>query len=91
MEANSIKTVIGQETIAQVPVRVAAEIGRVSRTLNEALGMKPGEVVDLAQAPNDPVCIYIDGVKYASGQLTVVDGQWAVKLEKIFSSPVDRP
>ena len=83
----TLEEVISQNVISQVPVRVTAEMGRISSNLKDALNMKPGEVIDLEQAPDDPVHVYVDGVRYAIGRLTVVDGQWAVRLDKIVAKP----
>jgi flagellar motor switch protein FliN/FliY len=71
------------DSMSRVPVRVAAELGRSKLSLHDALSIRPGEVLDLDKNPNEPVDIYVDGVHYATGTLVVVDGNWAVRLERI--------
>ncbi|HLI32477.1 MAG TPA: FliM/FliN family flagellar motor switch protein [Solirubrobacteraceae bacterium] len=62
-------------------LRVWAELGRVELSLQTVLSLPPGAVIELDAAAEDPVAIYANGMRLASGSLFVTDeGEWAVRL-----------
>ena len=69
--------------IAGIPVRVSVELGRAERPLAEAVSLEPGQIVPLDRDAQAPADIYVDGMLYARGQASSVDGRWAVKLEEV--------
>jgi flagellar motor switch protein FliN len=71
------------ETLRGVPVRVWAELGRTRMPVAHAVGMAPGAVVDLDAAPDEPLQLYVNGRAFATGRLLLVDGEWAVRIERI--------
>ena len=59
-----------------------AELGRSRMPLGTALGLPVGAVVDLDRPAEAPVDLYVNGMRFARGQLLVTeDGEWAVSLE----------
>lgn len=76
----------GAPSLAGVPVRVWAELGRASMPTAEVVGLPHGAVVELDQAPDDPIDLYVNGRRFAMGRLVVVDGNdWAVRIESVFA------
>ena len=54
--------------------------------LGTALGLPVGAVVDLDGAADAPVDLYVNGTRFARGQLVVTeDGEWAVSLDGLES------
>ena len=54
--------------------------------LGTALGLPVGAVVDLDRAADAPVNLYVNGMRFARGQLLVTDdGEWAVSLDGLDS------
>ena len=48
---------------------------------------RPGSVVELNQAADEPIDLYVNGTLFATGRLMVVDGtDWAVRIETVLSS-----
>ena len=63
-----------------------AELGRARMPLGTALGLPVGAVVDLDRAADAPVDLYVNGTRFARGQLVVTDdGEWAVSLDGLES------
>jgi flagellar motor switch protein FliN/FliY len=73
--------------IRRVPLRVWAELGRTHMPTNVVAALGDGAIVDLDRAAEDPVDLYVNGSRFATGRL-VVDGEdWAVRIEEIFENP----
>jgi flagellar motor switch protein FliN/FliY len=89
--ATSPKTVhgdtAGRPSLAGIPVRVWAELGRTRMPSAQVVGMPSGSVVELNQAADEPIDLYVNGTRFATGRLMVVDGtDWAVRIETVLSS-----
>jgi flagellar motor switch protein FliN/FliY len=77
----------GGPSLAGIPVRVWAELGRAQMASAQVVGMPPGSVVELNQAADEPIDLYVNGTRFATGRLMVVDGtDWAVRIETVLSS-----
>jgi flagellar motor switch protein FliN len=73
-------------TLEGVRVRVWAELGRAQLPTAQAVQMPAGTVVELDRAADEPVDLYVNGRRFATGRLMVVDGgDWAVKIETILA------
>ena len=66
-----------------IRVRVTAELGRATMPLAQAVGLRPGTVVELDRAADDPVDLYVNGQHFATGQLLEIQSQWAVRIEHV--------
>jgi flagellar motor switch protein FliN/FliY len=79
--------VAGRPSLAGIPVRVWAELGRTRMPSAQVVGMPSGSVVELNQAADEPIDLYVNGTLFATGRLMVVDGtDWAVRIETVLSS-----
>jgi flagellar motor switch protein FliN/FliY len=77
----------GRPSLAGIPVRVWAELGRARMPSAQVVGMPSGSVVELNQAADEPIDLYVNGTRFATGRLMVVDGtDWAVRIETVLSS-----
>jgi len=75
---------------SDIVITTARVFGRKAPVIvtNDMLdGMKPGSVVELGPAPDDPVEVYVDGRLHARGVLTDVDGELCVRIEELRSAP----
>ena len=70
-----------------VELRVSAEIGRASMPLARAVGLPAGDVVELDHGADAPVDLLVNGRRFASGRLVLVDDEWAVRVEDVFLDP----
>jgi flagellar motor switch protein FliN len=73
----------GAPSLAGIPVRVWAELGRTSMPTAEVVGLPHGAVVELDRAPDEPIDLFVNGRRFATGRLVVVDGDWAVRIESV--------
>ncbi len=75
-----------EEALGGISLRVWAELGRTHMPLGAALGLPVGAVVDLDRAADAPVDLYVNGMRFARGQLIVTDdGEWAVSIDGLES------
>jgi flagellar motor switch protein FliN/FliY len=74
------------EALGAINLRVWAELGRARMPLGGALGLPVGAVVDLDRPADAPVDLYVNGMRFARGQLLVTDdGEWAVSVDEVES------
>jgi flagellar motor switch protein FliN/FliY len=71
-------------SLAGIPVRVWAELGRAQMPSAELVGMPPGAVVELDRKADESIDLYVNGTRFATGRLIVVDEtDWAVRIETV--------
>ena len=80
-------------SLAGIPVRVWAELGRASMASADVVGLPSGAVVELDRGADEPIDLYVNGRRFATGRLLVVDGSdWAIRIETVLEqSSEDRP
>jgi flagellar motor switch protein FliN/FliY len=50
----------------------------------EIVGLPPGAVVELNRQADEPIDLYVNGRRFATGRLVVADGtDWAVRIEHV--------
>lgn len=65
-------------------VRVWAELGQVRLPLRRAIDLPVGGVVELDCDADAPVDLYVNGLRFAQGQLVITaDGEWALRVDEI--------
>ena len=73
-----------QPSLAGIPVRVWAELGRARMPSAQIVGLPTGAVVELDKQADDAIDLYVNGTHFATGRLVVVDGtDWAVRIEHV--------
>ena len=77
-------------SLAGIPVRVWAELGRARMPSAQVVGLPAGAVVELDKQADDAIDLYVNGSHFATGRLVVVDGtDWAVRIEQILDKTKD--
>jgi flagellar motor switch protein FliN/FliY len=78
-------------SLAGIPVRVWAELGRAQMPSAQVVGLPSGAIVELDRQADEPIDLYVNGSRFATGRLVVVDGtDWAVRIEHVFDNPDGR-
>jgi flagellar motor switch protein FliN/FliY len=73
------------EGLRSVQVRVWAELGRTRMASGRAVDLPPGAVIELDRLIDDAVDVFVDGMRFASCRLVVLDdGALAMRLEEIY-------
>lgn len=76
----------GSPSLAGIPVRVWAELGRAQMPSAQVVGLPSGAVVELNRSADEPIDLYVNGRRFATGRLMVVDGtDWAVRIETVLA------
>jgi flagellar motor switch protein FliN/FliY len=76
----------GTPSLAGIPVRVWAELGRAQMASANVVGLPPGAVVELDRQADEPIDLYVNGRRFATGRLVVADGtDWAVRIEHVLA------
>jgi flagellar motor switch protein FliN/FliY len=74
----------GTPSLAGIPVRVWAELGRAQLPSAHIVGLQAGAVVELNRQVEEPIDLYVNGRRFATGRLVVADGaDWAVRIEHV--------
>jgi flagellar motor switch protein FliM len=68
------------QAMSEVPVDVVAELGRVSIGLRRVLSLRPGEVLRLATATDDPIQVRVGGLPKLYGVPVLSRGQVSVQV-----------
>ena len=72
------------ESLRAIKVRVWAELGRSRMPIGKLIGTPAGAVVDLDRQADEPVDLFVNGMRFASGRLVVSEGgEWAVEIDAL--------
>jgi flagellar motor switch protein FliN/FliY len=74
-------------SLAGIPVRVWAELGRARMPSAQVVGLPAGAVVELDRQAEEPIDLFVNGSRFATGRLVVVDGtDWAVRIDHVLDN-----
>lgn len=80
------------ESLGRIKLRLWAELGRTRLPLGAALSVPSGAVLELDQAADSPVELYVNGLRFGKGRLLVTDGgEWAVELLETANGQTEAP
>lgn len=71
------------EQLRGVELRFWAELGRARVPVRQAVSLGAGSIVELDHHPDAPVELYVNGLRFGTARLQLVDGEWAVRIEEI--------
>jgi flagellar motor switch/type III secretory pathway protein FliN len=69
--------------MAEAPVEVVAEVGRIVVSASELGGLTPGVVLALGPRRSDAVTLRSGGGVWARGELVAVEGELAVRITEV--------
>ena len=69
-----------------VPVTVA--VGKIEMSVQRILQLGPGSVVKLDKPIDAPADLYLKDNKFASGNVVVVDGKFAIRITEIVGAGI---
>jgi len=79
--------ILSPSSIRDIRVRVGAELGRTTLPLAKAVGLGAGAVIELDRAADDPIDLYVNGRRFATGRLLLIDQtEWAVHIEQVLDA-----
>ncbi len=68
-----------------VKVVVAAELGRTKVSIEDLLHLNVGSIFELNRSIDSPVELVAQGVPLGNGEVVVVDGSFAIRIQEIYS------
>ena len=71
------------DILLDMSVPITVNIGQTEIPVRRLLQLGPGSVLKLSKPINEPLELYLDENKFASGTVVVVDGRFAVKITQI--------
>jgi flagellar motor switch protein FliN len=78
------------EALRDIRVRVWAELGRTRVPLARAPELPAGAVLELDRNAEDPVDLYVNGLRFGSGRLVLTEeGEWALRLLEVAGRSAD--
>jgi flagellar motor switch protein FliN/FliY len=73
------------ELILDIPVAIAAEIGRTKMTIRNLLQLNQGGVIALDRLAGEPLDVLVNGTLVAHGEVVVVNEKFGIRLTDIVS------
>lgn len=73
------------DSLLDIAMPVAIEIGRASMTVQEILQLGIGSVIQLDRIVGEPVDIYVSDRKFAQGEVVVVGEHFGVRITKVLA------
>ncbi len=81
---------LGQiDILLDTSVEIAARLGETHLAVRELLELRPGSVLKLDRAAGDPVDLYLNGIRFATGHLVVVEDRLGIRIKEILKSDPD--
>ena len=72
--------------IANVEVKLTAQLGKTKVLLKDILRYQPGTLVMLDNKEEEPVDIFVDSVLVARGAVAALDNHYGVKITEIIEN-----
>lgn len=74
---------ISMDYLDDVHVDVSAELGRMTMTIREFLGLRKGLILGLERAAGETIDMMVNGVKVARGEMLVINDLFVVRIHSI--------
>lgn len=71
------------ELLSGVEVELSAELGRANLALRDITSLNSESVLTLDQMVHEPVSVYVNGTRYATARLVVVDGEYGIEILEV--------
>lgn len=72
------------DLLADVELDVTVELGRCRLPLGEVARLGVGSVVELDTLAGEPLVVYANGRRIATGEAVVVDGQFGIRIGRLY-------
>jgi flagellar motor switch protein FliN/FliY len=74
------------DTILDIPVTIAMEIGRSKISIRNLLQLNQGSVVELDRLAGEPLDVLVNGTLIAHGEVVVVNEKFGIRLTDVISA-----
>lgn len=73
------------ELLKDVPLEIAAELGRTKMPVKDILKLGEGSIVELDKEAGQPVDVRVNNKLIARGEVVEIDGNFGVRLTEIYN------
>ncbi|MTW86616.1 flagellar motor switch phosphatase FliY [Virgibacillus dakarensis] len=73
------------DMLLDIPLKVTVELGRSKRTIKDILDLSSGSIVELDKLAGEPVDIFVNEKRIATGEVVVIDENFGVRVTDIIS------
>ena len=73
------------DLLLDTDVPVSVVIGKNEMQVRQLLQLGPGSVVKLDKPIDEPADLYLRDTKFATGNIVVADGQFAIRIKQVLS------
>nr|WP_321239523.1 flagellar motor switch protein FliN [uncultured Tolumonas sp.] len=73
------------DTILDIPVTIAMEVGRSQINIRNLLQLNQGSVVELDRVAGEPLDVLVNGTLIAHGEVVVVNDKFGIRLTDVIS------
>ena len=73
------------DLVLDIAMPVTVELGRASTTVRELLQLGTGSVIELNKQAGEPVDLYVRDVRFARGEVVVVDNNFGLRITEIIN------
>lgn len=77
------------EMLLDVDLEVSVELDRKNIMVSELLKLGKGSIVELEKSAGEPLDIFVNGRKFAEGEVVVIDDRFGIRITQLLS-PKDR-
>ncbi len=81
----SIPDVANLDMLLDVGLNITVELGRTRLKFRDVLNLSAGSIVELDKLTSEPVDILVNGALLASGEVVVIDDQFAIRITKLLN------
>ncbi len=74
------------DILLDVKVKITVQLGSSMLPMREVMELQPGSVIQLNQAANDPVGLYVNDKLIAYGEVVVVEDNFGIKITELVGS-----
>ena len=71
------------DILLDVDIAVTVAIGQTEIPVRKLLQIRPGSVIKLDKSIDEPVDLFLKDTRFATGDIVVVDDQFAVRIKQI--------
>jgi flagellar motor switch protein FliN/FliY len=71
------------DLLLDVPMAITVSLGGTEIPVHRVLQLAQGSVIQLDRLIDEPADLYVRDTKFATGEIVVVDGHFAIKIKKI--------
>lgn len=74
---------IEQNTLRDIPVQAAVELGQTELTLKEILELSEGSIIELNRLAGEPLDLKVGGQLIAQGEVVAIDDYYGLRITNV--------